>query len=178
LAERVAISTTVDSDEVASGVARAAADRGMSIPVLLELDTGMHRLGVLPGPPAVELARRLAELDGIELVGGFAHAGHVYTQGRDLGEKERLTRESCALAVETAEAIRSAGLPAPVVSVGSAGTFRFAIRCPGVTEVRPGTYVFNDRSQLAQGAAGTAGLARVPGAAGGRPPGPRRVVRR
>ena len=43
--------------------------------------------------------------------------------------------------------------------MGSAGTFRFAIRCRGVTEVRPGTYVFNDRSQLAQGAAGPADLA-------------------
>src|SRR5262249_3794170 len=176
LAERVAISTTVDSDEVASGVARAAADRGMSIPVLLELDTGMHRLGVLPGPPAVELARRLAELDGIELVGVFAHEGHVYTQGRDLGEKERLTRESCALAVETAEAIRSAGLPAPVVSVGSAGTVRFAIRCPGVPEVRPGTYGCNDRSQLAQGAAGTADLAVFAVATVVSRPAPDRVV--
>ncbi|HEY7536898.1 MAG TPA: hypothetical protein VH721_02825, partial [Gaiellaceae bacterium] len=46
-----------------------------------------------------------------------------------------------------------------VVSVGSAGTFRFAIRCPGVTEARPGTYVFNDRSQIAQGACGPADLA-------------------
>jgi len=159
LAERVSISTTVDSQEVAAGVARAAADRGITIPVLLELDTGMHRLGVLPGSAAVELARRLSDLDGIEFAGVFAHEGHVYTQGRDLAEKERLTRESCALAVETAEAIRAAGLPAPVVSVGSAGTFRFAIRCAGVTEVRPGTYVFNDRSQLAQGAAGPEDLA-------------------
>ena len=77
----------------------------------------------------------------------------MYTQGRDDSEKERLTQEACRAAVETAEAIRSRGLAAPIVSVGSAGTFRFAIRCPGVTEVRPGTYVFNDRSQIAQGAA-------------------------
>ena len=159
LAERVAISTTADSEEVAAGVARTARERGLTIPVLLELDTGMHRLGVFPGPPAVELAERLAELDGIELAGVFAHEGHVYTQGRDMAEKEQLTRESCERAIETAEAIRGRGLPAPAVSVGSAGTFRFAIRCPGVTEVRPGTYVFNDRSQLAQGAAGPADLA-------------------
>lgn len=159
LAEHAAISTTVDSFDVAEGVARAASERGLTVPVLLELDTGMHRLGVLPGPPAVELAGRLAALEGLELRGVFAHEGHVYTQGRDLAEKERLTLESCRLAVETAEAIRARGLPAPVVSVGSAGTFRFAIRCAGVTEVRPGTYVFNDRSQLAQGAAGADDLA-------------------
>jgi D-serine deaminase-like pyridoxal phosphate-dependent protein len=176
VAGRATISTTVDSEEVAVGVARAAAERGLTIPVLLELDTGMHRLGVVPGSPAVELARRLAALEGIALAGVFAHEGHVYTQGRDMADKERLTLESCALAVETAEAIRALGLPAPVVSVGSAGTFRFAIRCPGVTEVRPGTYVFNDRSQLAQGAARPGDLALFVVATVVSRPAPDRVV--
>lgn len=159
LAERASISATVDSDEVAAGISRVARERGLVLPVLLEVDTGMHRLGVLPGAPAADLAERIAALPGLELRGVFAHEGHVYTQGRDLAEKERLTIESCRAAVDTAEEIRSRGLAAPVVSVGSAGTFRFAIRCPGVTEVRPGTYVFNDRSQIAQGAATAADLA-------------------
>jgi D-serine deaminase-like pyridoxal phosphate-dependent protein len=176
LGERASVSTTVDSEEVAAGVARAAAERGLTIPVLLEVDTGMHRLGVRPGAPAVQLALRLAELDGIVLAGVFAHEGHVYTEGRSPAEKERLTRESCALAVETAEAIRAVGLPAQVVSVGSAGTFRFAIHCPGVTEARPGTYVFNDRSQLAQGAAGPQDLAVFAVATVVSRPAPDRVV--
>jgi D-serine deaminase-like pyridoxal phosphate-dependent protein len=176
LAERLAVSTTVDSHDVAEGIARAARAHRLRLPVLLELDTGMHRLGVPPGPAAVELAERIAGLDGLELAGVFTHEGHVYTQGRDLAEKERLTRESCALAVETAEAIRDRGLAARVVSVGSAGTFRFAIACPGVTEVRPGTYVFNDRSQLAQGAAEPADLAAFAVATVVSRPAPDRIV--
>jgi D-serine deaminase-like pyridoxal phosphate-dependent protein len=159
LAERARITVTVDSDDVALGLSRTARDRRITFRALLELDTGMHRLGVLPGSEAVELAERVAALDGIDLAGVFTHEGHVYTQARDDAERERMTLESCRLAVETAEAIRGRGLPAATVSVGSAGTFRFAIRCPGVTEVRPGTYVFNDRSQIAQGAAGQADLA-------------------
>jgi D-serine deaminase-like pyridoxal phosphate-dependent protein len=159
LAERATISATVDSDDVARGISRAAREHGLTIPVLLELDTGMHRLGVLPGPAAVELAELIAKLEGLELAGVFTHEGHVYTQGRDAAEKERMTGEACRLAVETAEELRGRGLAGPIVSVGSAGTFRFAIRCSGVTEVRPGTYVFNDRSQLAQGAAEPADLA-------------------
>jgi len=159
LAGRVTVSVTVDSEEVALGISRVARTRGLTIPVLLELDTGMHRLGVPPGPEATDLAERVAALDGIELIGVFTHEGHVYTQAHDAAEQERMTLEACAAAVETAEQIRSRGIGADVVSVGSAATFRHAIRCPGVTEVRPGTYVFNDRSQLAQGSAGPADLA-------------------
>jgi D-serine deaminase-like pyridoxal phosphate-dependent protein len=176
LAERATITVTVDSDEVALGIARTARERGLSIRALLELDTGMHRLGVLPGPAAVGLAEHVAALEGLELAGVFTHEGHVYTQARDDAERERMTLESCALAVETAEAIRARGIPAPVVSVGSAGTFRFAIRCPGVTEVRPGTYVFNDRSQIAQGACGPDDLAAFAVATVVARPAPDRVV--
>src|SRR6202023_2194771 len=102
----------VDSGEVATGLSRIASERGLVFRALLELDTGMHRLGVLPGPGAAELAERIAALPGIELVGVFAHEGHVYVQGRDLAEKERLTFESCRAAVETAEEIRGRGIAA------------------------------------------------------------------
>jgi len=176
LAERVSISVTIDSDEVAAGISRVAGERGLVIRALLELDPGMHRLGVVPGPAAFTLAERIAALPGIELAGVFTHEGHVYVQGRDMAEKERLTLESCKAAVDAAEEIRSRGIAAPVVSVGSAGTFRFAIHCPGVTEVRPGTYVFNDRSQIAQGAATDADLAAFAIATVVARPAPDRIV--
>ena len=160
LAERVAITVTVDSDEVAAGHrasrARARAQRSGRCS---SSTRACAASASSPAPEPSTLAERIAALDGLELVGVFTHEGHVYTQAHDDAERERMTLESCRLAVETAEEIRARGLPAPVVSVGSAGTFRFAIRCPGVTEVRPGTYVFNDRSQIAQGACGPADLA-------------------
>lgn len=159
LAERVSISVTIDSDEVAASISRVAHERGLTVPTLIEIDTGLRRLGVVPGQLAADLAERVAALPNLEVIGVFTHEGHVYAQGHDAAEKERLTVEACGAAVDTAEEIRSRGIPAPLVSVGSAGTFRFAIHCPGVTEVRPGTYVFNDRSQLAQGAAGPADIA-------------------
>jgi D-serine deaminase-like pyridoxal phosphate-dependent protein len=159
LAERADVTVTVDSREVADGVAQLARERGLRIRVLVELDTGMHRLGVVPGPAALALAEHIESLDGIELAGVFTHEGHVYTRARDDAEREQMTLASCGEAVETAAALQERGIAARTVSVGSAGTFRFAIRCPGVTEVRPGTYVFNDRSQLAQGAATPADLA-------------------
>lgn len=159
LAQRARISVSLDSLEVAEGIARAASDAGVEVRLLVEIDTGLARLGVQPGKQAADLAERLATLPGVRFGGVFTHEGHVYTAGRDTAEKERLTQEACARTVETAEEIRARGIDVETVSVGSAGTFRFAVRCPGVTEVRPGTYVFNDRSQLAQGAATDADLA-------------------
>ena len=176
LAERVAVSVTLGSGDVAEGISRMASERGLRILVLVEIDTGLRRLGVEPGREAADLADHVAAMPGLELAGVFTHEGHVYTQARDDAERERLTLEACRAAVETAEEIRRRGHAAPVVSVGSAGTFRFAIRCPGVTEVRPGTYVFNDRSQIAQGAATEADLAAVVVATVVGRPKPERIV--
>jgi D-serine deaminase-like pyridoxal phosphate-dependent protein len=146
------VSVAADSMDVAVPIAKAAAAAGLQVPLLIEVDTGMRRLGVQPDQ-ALDLARELAELDGIELVGLFTHEGHVYTDARSATEKQAMTEAACAAVTETAERIRADGIPLATVSVGSSGTFRFAVECANVTEVRPGTYVFNDLSQLLQGAA-------------------------
>jgi D-serine deaminase-like pyridoxal phosphate-dependent protein len=161
LARRARVSVSVDSFDVAEGISAAARAANLEMPLLLEIDTGLGRLGVQPGTPAVELAARIAALPAVRLAGVFTHEGHVYAAAGGADEKERLTRAACESAVQSAEEIRAKGIGAETVSVGSAGTFRFAIRCPGVTEVRPGTYVFNDRSQIAQGAATLADVAAV-----------------
>ena len=137
------IRLTVDSVEVARGIAAL----GRDVAVLLELDTGLGRLGYTPGPAAVEAGERIRELDGISLEGVLTHEGHVYRQAVDEGGYEALARASCRAAVEVAQA-----LDVTTVSMGATGTFRFAAGHPGVTEVRPGTYIFNDLSQVAVGA--------------------------
>ena len=147
------ISVAADAMEVAIPLAAAAARAGVTVPVVIEVDTGMHRLGAQPGRATVELAARLADLEGIEVTGLFTHEGHVYTQAHSMDEKRAMTRAACAALAETADLVRGSGIPLTTVSVGSSGTFRFAIDCENITEVRPGTYVFNDLSQLLQGAA-------------------------
>jgi D-serine deaminase-like pyridoxal phosphate-dependent protein len=147
------ISVAADSIDVALPIAKAAAAAGLQVPLLIEVDTGLRRLGVQPSEDSLNLARELAELDGIELAGLFTHEGHVYTEARSVDEKRAMTQAACAAITETAERIRADGIPLATVSVGSSGTFRFSVECDNVTEVRPGTYVFNDLSQLLQGAA-------------------------
>jgi D-serine deaminase-like pyridoxal phosphate-dependent protein len=171
------ISVAADALEVAAPLGDAATRAGLTVNVMLEVDTGLRRLGAHPGHATVELAARLAELDGIELTGLFTHEGHVYTQAYSMEEKRSMTRAACAALTETAELVRASGIPLRTVSVGSSGTFRFAVECSNLTEVRPGTYVFNDLSQLEQGAAAPDDLAGyVVATVVGRPEATRAVV--
>jgi D-serine deaminase-like pyridoxal phosphate-dependent protein len=150
LAERCELSVAVDSLAVAASLSGLTSDRPLS--VLLEVDTGLHRTGVAAGAPAVELAQRIDELEGLRLVGVFTHEGQAYG-ARDAAELQARARQACAALVETAELIRACGTELATVSVGSTPSFRFAVECDGVTEARPGTYVFNDRMQLGLGSA-------------------------
>jgi D-serine deaminase-like pyridoxal phosphate-dependent protein len=159
IARRARVSVSLDSIEAAQGISAAVRAAGARVRMLVEIDTGLKRIGVQPGEEAVALAERIARLPGVELAGVLTHEGHIYTAATDRAHLERLTREACGMAVETAAAIRDRGLPAPVVSVGSSGTAAPAMRVPGVTEVRPGTYVFNDLTQVGLGAASMADVA-------------------
>jgi len=171
------ISVAADAVDVAVPLAEAAARAGVIVPVVIEVDTGLHRLGAQPGRATVELASRLSDLEGIEVTGVFTHEGHVYTQAHSMDEKRAMTHAACAALVETADLVRASGVPLTTVSVGSSGTFRFAVECANISEVRPGTYVFNDLSQLHQGAATPDDLAAfVVATVVGRPEATRAVI--
>jgi D-serine deaminase-like pyridoxal phosphate-dependent protein len=152
LAERTTVSVALDSLEVARPIATAAHARGLSIPVMLEIDTGLHRLGVLPDEHAIALAAEIAASDGLRFAGIFTHEGHAYTDSSPDGLRNATLGAARAMA-ELAARLRSAGLEVETASMGSSATARYAIGQPEINEFRPGTYVFNDRTQIAQGAA-------------------------
>ncbi len=158
LAEKVQVSISLDDLAVAEPIARAARARGMTLPVLLEINTGMDRVGVTPDR-AVATARRLADLPGLRIRGVKTHEGQALSRSANTADTEREAYAACALMVATAEAIRADGIPCPEVSLGCTGTARFDVRAPGVTEVRPGTYVFYDATQVAHGQATFADVA-------------------
>ena len=120
--------------------ARATRDR---IPVLIEIDCDGHRSGVVPGDPALlEIGRTLAH-GGCELRGVMTHAGGSYNQDTVGAIKAMAVQERDAV-VNSAKALRTAGLACPVVSVGSTPTATYADDLSGVTEVRAGVFVFFD----------------------------------
>lgn len=147
LAERAKVRVSLDSRKVAQDLSDAAAARGLKIPVLVEVDTGLHRVGLAPCGPTRDFVREIVELPGITFIGLLTHAGHVH-RARTLEEVEMIGRQEGEQMVETAEMIRADGIAVQEVSVGSTPTARFAAQVKGVTEIRPGTYVFYDTMQV------------------------------
>jgi D-serine deaminase-like pyridoxal phosphate-dependent protein len=150
LSERLRrLAVGVDSVEGASTLAGAFRAAGRTLDVMLKVDTGLHRVGVLP-ERAPEMARRLADVPGLRLRGIFTHAGHGYGEETPDGVAQVARHEGRTMAA-VADELRRAGLAVEEVSVGSTPTAREAMAQPGVTECRPGNYVYHDGSQVALG---------------------------
>ncbi len=133
----------VDSLEGAQAVAAA----GHPFEVLIEIDTDGHRAGVKPEDARLLDIGRALHAGGAVLAGVMTHAGASY----ELHDPEALAamaEQERALCVRAAERLRAAGLPCPVVSVGSTPTALSARNLQGVTEVRAGVYVFHDLVML------------------------------
>jgi D-serine deaminase-like pyridoxal phosphate-dependent protein len=147
LAQRADIKVSLDDLAVAEGISEVGQRLGRAIPVYLEVDTGLKRVGVPIGEPAVRLATSVARLPGVEVRAVMTHGGHV---GKALSREDlaQVAGRQAAELVETAGAIRRAGVPIAVVSPGSTLAASFEAQTEGVTEIRPGTYVFNDANTV------------------------------
>lgn len=147
---RVAVS--LDSIEVANGLAALGRRSGQPVEVYVEVDTGQHRMGTAPGEDTIELVTRLMETKGLSVLGLLSHAGHSY-RVTDQVERQMLVENEVNALTSTKRELALLGIDVREVSVGSTPTVRDELLSEGVTEVRPGTYVFNDTMMLAHGVA-------------------------
>ncbi len=152
VAAKARISVAVDSLDVALPLSQAFENRGSSCEVLIEVDTGLGRCGVPPGEPLCELAAQIAPLPGLKLIGIFTHEGFLH-RARSLEELKERAAQVGETMVEAARALREGYFDIEVVSVGATPARAYTAAVPGITENRPGTYVFNDRAQLGLGSA-------------------------
>ncbi|RUW37050.1 alanine racemase [Mesorhizobium sp.] len=143
----IKVSVILDQLGLVREVNRQALDLGIVVDVLIELDSGEQRAGVLSGSEELlDIGRALAELPGTRLEGVLTHAGHSY-QSRTIEDIRKVAEEERAVAVSAAERLRAIGLAVPVVSVGSTPTATHGVNFAGVTEVRCGVYMFGDVMQ-------------------------------
>jgi D-serine deaminase-like pyridoxal phosphate-dependent protein len=141
------LTLVADSTAVADGYQEVARQAGRTLRVLIEVDTGMRRVGAVPDTvPA--LARHISRCPGLEFHGILTHAGHAHDAEGQLGI-ERVAREEAAIMGAVRAGLERAGYEVAVVSAGSSLTARYLNPADGITEIRPGTYVYNDLRTLA-----------------------------
>ena len=149
LGRRTKLLVALDHLLPARQLSDAAREARLSIGVLAEIDVGLGRVGVRPGPELAQLVEGIARLPRLTLDGLAFYPGHI--RGVDQPALEALDqvgeRVREALAV-----LRRGGLAARIVSGGSTPTLFHSHRIRELTEIRPGTYIFNDRNTLATGA--------------------------
>ena len=158
LARRAKITVAVDSLEAARQLSLAALDNDTVIDIYIEVDTGLRRCGLPPGPGLTTLAAQMASMSGLALRGLMTHAGHVYGAA-DPGKVADIGLAEGASMVALADVLRRQGISIAEVSVGSTPTVPHSGRVAGVTEIRPGNYVFNDAIQIGLGVATAADCA-------------------
>jgi D-serine deaminase-like pyridoxal phosphate-dependent protein len=153
LLNRARLSFIVDSLDVAREWSTAFCESGDRVDVLVKVDVGFHRCGIDPdGPGAVDMIEAVALLPGLRLAGLLSHAGHAYS-ARSVDDLRANARREAAILRALASGARARGIRIDEVSVGSTPTARFSLDEPDLTELRPGNYVYLDRSQVALGVA-------------------------
>lgn len=153
------ITLITDSVEVARTIGEKGRDLDYTFHVLVEVDCGEGRSGVYPeSGETVEIARAIDQSPNAVFAGVMTHAGHSYAC-RSIAEIQEVAEAERSAAVTAAERIRSLGIDCPTVSVGSTPTALHARGLDGVTETRPGVYMFGDMFQAQIGSCKVSDLA-------------------
>ena len=133
----------VDHPDNVRALARAAAEDGVALNVLVDVHVGARRTGVEPGEPALALGRLVAEQPSLRLCGLQGYAGHC---AHVIGWAVRRQASHAAMAplMETRAQFVAAGLPVDIVAGGSTGTYDIDTELDGVTELQAGSYCVMD----------------------------------
>jgi D-serine deaminase-like pyridoxal phosphate-dependent protein len=149
LPDHVRLTVAVDSAVAVEQLAAAAGSSGRPVRVYVELDVGMRRVGVSSPAEGVALAELVSRKPALEYAGITFYPGHVRERVED--QSAPLLHLAATLH-STIAALERAGLPPRVVSGGSTPTAWRTHEIASITEFRPGTYVYNDRTTAEIGA--------------------------
>jgi D-serine deaminase-like pyridoxal phosphate-dependent protein len=141
LRSRVNVTVAADNPVVVADLTKAAAAAGRALPVVVECDTGRKRAGVETPTEAIELARVISTSPGLHFAGFM-----LYPTESGWPEAQRFYDEALA-------GVRALGLDPAIVSTGGSPNLKNLGQLRGATEHRPGTYIYNDRMQMAAGVA-------------------------
>jgi D-serine deaminase-like pyridoxal phosphate-dependent protein len=150
MASGIDLKIITDHVGVADVIAAKGRALGITFRVLIKIDCGLGRAGIAPNAPALLPLGQALSQPGAELAGVLTHAGHSYG-AKSIAQIEAIAEAERTAVVLAATRLREAGLACPIVSVGSTPTALFARHLDGITEMRPGNFVFFDLFQAGLG---------------------------
>ncbi|MGE0379002.1 MAG: DSD1 family PLP-dependent enzyme, partial [Planctomycetaceae bacterium] len=116
---------------------------GVTCRMLIEMNIGLNRVGVRPGPDFLNLAKGVDRLPGVSLVGIMGYEGHLLTI-EDADEKRRRIEAAINLLADARDELLKLGLCCDIVSAGGTGSYQITSDCDAVTELQAGGGVFAD----------------------------------
>jgi len=151
LARHADLIVAVDDARNVDALSQATQAAGASLRVLVEVNVGMHRCGVEPGQPALDLAQKVDQAPHLTFAGLMGYEGHLVFVP-SLEERVHRVRNDLQALIDTVEFVESNGLPVETVSSGGTGTAMITSTLPRITEIQAGSYVFMDgRYQTIEG---------------------------
>jgi len=141
------LTVVVDMIEQAEGISKVGQAVGRKVPVLIKIETGGKRYGVLPGEATLNLAKKLCQLPGIDFAGIYAHESDAEPTEEGVAKS---AWEVASIMTKTANMLRKEGIPVEHVSVGASPTFHATCgyikegKFPEITEIHPGNRVIGD----------------------------------
>ena len=133
----------IDDVKVVGMMGAAARKVGSDIPLVIELDIGMDRVGIAPGAPSLDLARAICDEPGLLFKGLMGYEGHVL----DLTPpttKEQACNKALAALVGTRDLLEDNGFEVEIISAGGTGSYEISARFDGLTELQAGGGIFMD----------------------------------
>ena len=146
LFDRGELTLVTDSKSVTADYRQLAQNIGRPISIIVEVDSGMNRVGIDPRS-VVEVVKDVTRGNDLTFRGIMTHAGHSHDAKDQLGV-EAVARQEAAVMGAAREELEAAGFDVPVVSAGSTITAPYLKSADGITEIRPGTYIYNDLRTL------------------------------
>ena len=138
----------VDSPAGVDAIAKVAGRHGKQISIFLKIDVGLHRCGLTEDDPGlVELVQKIVREPDLNFVGLLSHAGHTYGAD-DADAARKIAQEECEIMNRVRQRLESNGIQVAEVSVGSTPGTLVSDSYDGITEIRPGNYIFMDRMPL------------------------------
>ena len=146
LSRHVKIRLGVDNPFQVDQLEAAFHDESHPIEVLIEIETGENRSGVIEEAQLIQLVKHIQTQTKVVLKGVFSHEGHTY-KAKDSEDCRRLCLDSQNRTLRAAKLIRELGADIDTVSIGATPSLMHSEVLPGISEIRPGTYIFMDVGQ-------------------------------